>query len=106
MNNSFSAIVTPMERGQITLPKHIRVKLGIDKTTPLSIVLRGEEIVVKPLKAAVTKTRKISSYVIKPKYSRKEYLAVIRKISKDKGVLWTEEDDKAREEMRKKERFW
>lgn len=102
MNNTYGTIVTPMERGQITLPKHIRVKLGIDKTTPLSIVLRGEEIVVKPLRLV----KKADPYTIKPKCSRKEYLAILKKISKSKTVLWTKEDDIARERMRKKEKIW
>lgn len=47
-----------------------------------------------------------SGYMIKPKYTRKQYMAVIKKLAKSKKVFWTKEDDEAREEMRKKEKFW
>lgn len=99
-------IVTPMERGQITLPKEYRDKLGITPKTPLNVTLEEDSIVVRPLSKVIADQ---SSYVIKPKYSKEEYKKVIARITKHMkkhGPFWTKEDDKAREEMRKKEKFW
>ena len=96
-------IVTPMARGQITIPKEYRDKLGITPDTPLNVTLEDDRIVVRPLEKMMADE---SPYVIKPKYSREEYLKILKKYSKSKLVLWTDEDDKAREEMRKKEKFW
>ena len=96
-------IVTPMARGQITIPKEYRDKLGITPDTPLNVTLEDDRIVVRPLEKMMARE---SPYVIKPKYSREEYLKILKKYSKSKLVLWTDKDDKAREEMRKKEKFW
>lgn len=98
-------IVNPMARGQITIPKEYRDKLGITPDTPLNVTLEDDRIVMRPLEKMMADE---SPYVIKPKYSREEYLKILKKISrymKKYGPLWTEEDDKAREEMRKKEKF-
>lgn len=99
-----SVILTPMERGQITLPKKFRDKLGITSHTPLDVTLEEDKIVVKPLVKILRNVKKINPYVIKPKYSRKEYLKILEEFTKSNLVLWTKEDDKARQEMRKKER--
>lgn len=96
-------IVTPMARGQITIPKEYRDKLGITPDTPLNVTLEDDRIVVRPLEKMMADE---SPYVIKPKYSREEYLKILKKYSNSKLILWTDEDDKAREEMRKKEKFW
>ena len=96
-------IVTPMARGQITIPKEYRDKLGITPDTPLNVTLEDDRIVVRPLEKMMADE---SPYVIKPKYSREEYLKILKKYSKSTLVLWTKEDDKTREEMRKKEKFW
>ena len=94
-------IVTPMTRGQVTIPKKYRDKLGIDSTTPLNITLEEDKIVLKPIKKMIADNE--SPYVIKPKYTKAEYLKILEKFAKSKLVLWTKEDDKAREEMRKKD---
>lgn len=102
-------IVTPMARGQITIPKEYRDKLGITPDTPLNVTLEEDRIVVKPLNRMMADTRDRSSYVIKPKYSKEEKKRILQNITqymKKHGPLWTEEDDKAREIMRKKEKFW
>ena len=96
-------IVTPMARGQITIPKEYRDKLGIAPGIPLNVTLEEDSIVVRPLEKMMVDQ---SPYVIKPKYSREEYLKILKKYSKSKLVLWTKEDEKTREEMRKKEKFW
>lgn len=98
-----SVILTPMARGQITLPKKFRDKLGITSDTPLSVTMRKNEIVVKSL----TSRPKDFKYVIKPKYTRSEYKKILVEISdyiKKHGPLWTEEDDKRKAESLKKER--
>lgn len=94
-------IVTPMARGQITLPKKYREELGITTQTPLNVTLEEDKIIVQPLEKAMGSE---SPMIIKPKYTRKQYLAVLKRIAKSKVVLWTKEDDKARELMRKKEK--
>ena len=102
-----SVILTPMERGQITLPKKFRDKLGITSDTPLDVKLEGGRIVVKPLKRVIADMGSRSGYVIKPKYSKKERIKILEEISqymKKHVPLWTKEDDIAREEMKKKER--
>lgn len=99
-------IVTPMTRGQITIPKEYREKLGIMPNTPLNITLEEDKIIVRPLEKMMADK---SPYIIKPKYTKEEYSKILTKISqyiKKHGPLWTREDDKAREEMRKKEKFW
>lgn len=102
-------IVTSMARGQITIPKEYRDILGITPATPLNVTLEEDKIVVKPLNMMLVDNRDRSSYVIKPKYSKEEKKKILQKITQymeKHGPLWTEEDDKAREIMRKKERFW
>lgn len=98
MNNSdFGIIVSPMERGQITLPKPYREKLGIVPGMPLQILLRAEEIVVRPL--AIT-AKYIKTTVINPQVGKKDYLMSLGKI---KGKYWSKNDDKL---LAKKERIW
>ncbi len=96
-------IVTPMARGQITLPKAYREKLGITPGMPLNVTLEEEKIVVQPLASVLSDASSMPLF-IKPRYTRKQYLAVLKRIAKSKVVLWTKEDDKAREAMRKKEK--
>lgn len=96
-----SVVLTPMARGQITLPKKFRDKLGITSGTPLNVSMKKNLIIVKPISTA-----KDERIIIKPKYTPKEYLEVLKKISsymKKNGPLWTEEDDKRRAESLKKE---
>lgn len=98
--------MTPMTRGQITIPKEYREKLGITAGTPLNMTLEEDKLVVRPLEKMMVSE---SPYVIKPKYSKEEYLKVLEKISlymKKNGPIWTKEDDKNREIMRKKEKKW
>ena len=100
---NIGTIVTPMARGQITIPKQFRDKLGITPKTPLNLTLEEDKIVVKPLTKVIADE---SPYIIKPKYTKEEYMKVLEKISKSKLVLWTKTDDRARERMRKKEKIW
>lgn len=103
-----SVIMTPMERGQITLPKKFRDKLGITSQTPLDVALEEDRIVVKPLRRVIADRASRSGYVIKPKYSIGQRNRMLKKITaymKKHGPLWTKEDDKAREIMRKKEKY-
>jgi len=93
-------IVTPMERGQITLPKEYRDKLGITPKTHINVTLEEDKIVLTPLNRVIDN---LSSYVIKPKVSRKEYVKILKKI---KGVYWTKSDDLALKRMRAKEKKW
>lgn len=99
---NIGTIVTPMERGQITLPKAYRLKLGITPGMPLNITLEVDKIVVQPFVRTISAGT--TPRIIPAKYTRKQYLAVLKRIAKSKVVLWTKEDDTAREIMRKKER--
>ena len=95
-----------MARGQITIPKEYREKLGITSKTPLNLTLEEDKIVVKPLTKMIADE---SPYIIKPKYTRDEYTKVLARISdymQKHGPLWTKADDVAREKMRKKEKIW
>ncbi|MBI5613440.1 AbrB/MazE/SpoVT family DNA-binding domain-containing protein [Candidatus Gottesmanbacteria bacterium] len=87
-----------MERGQITLPKAVREELGITQGMPLNLVVEDGTIKIKPLHTMVVD----SPRVIKPTLSRKEYVKALQAMH---GVLWTKEDDRAREKMRKKEKY-
>ena len=87
-----------MERGQITLPKSVREELGITQGMPLNLVVEDGTIKIKPLHTMVVD----SPRVIKPTLSRKEYVKALQAMH---GVLWTKEDDIAREKMRKKEKY-
>ena len=93
-------IVTPMERGQITLPKAYREKLGITPDTPLNITMEDDRIIVRSLTKVISDMK---TNAIKPKYTKTEYLKILKTF---KGGLWTEEDDKNREEIEKKEKFY
>lgn len=102
---NIGTILTPMTRGQITLPKAYRDKLGITPGTPLNVTLAEDKIIVQPL----VKSIRIPStpLVIKPKYTRKQYGKVLQKVSRymeAHGPLWTKDDDQAREIMKKKEK--
>lgn len=44
-----TAIIQPLDKGQITIPAAIRQELGIGKDTILKLVVRGRELVIKPL---------------------------------------------------------
>ena len=89
-------IVTPMQRGQITLPKVYSEKLGIVPGTPLNVTLEGEKIMIVPLKNIIKGTLG----VIKPSTSKKDYISLIKSF---RGGSWTYKDDKARLLMKKKE---
>lgn len=105
---NIGTIVTSMDRGQITIPKAYRDKLGITPQTPLNITLHADRIVVQPFVRSITSTM-INPFVIKAKYTREQHLKILQKISdymEKNGPLWTKEDDVAREKMRKKEKLW
>lgn len=98
--------MTPMTRGQITIPKEYRDKLRITSKTPLNLTLEEDRIVIKPLARMIADD---SPYIIKPKYTKEEYIKVLARISlymQKHGSLWTKEDDKARKAMRKKEKIY
>lgn len=101
---NIGTIVTPMERGQITIPKAYRDKLGITPQTPLNITLQADRIVVQPFVRSIPPAT-TNPFVIKAKYTREQHLAILKKYAKSKVVLWTDEDDRAREAMRKKEKY-
>lgn len=79
-------IVRPMARGQITIPAKIRSKLKIDSNTWLWIrLLANNQIIIEPVK----KTKSGS------------LLEVLEEMTKNKEVLWDEEDTKKLEASRR-----
>lgn len=46
---NIGTIVTSMDRGQITIPKAYRDKLGITPKTLLNVTLEGDKIVIRLL---------------------------------------------------------
>lgn len=100
---NIGTIVRLMDRGQITIPKAYRDKLGMRPAMPLNVIIQDDRIVVQPF---VRNVAAASGHVMKAKYTREQYMKVIKRIAKSKVVLWTDEDDKAREAMRKKEKMW
>lgn len=88
-------IVSPMDRGQITLPKSIRDALDITPDTLLNIVLDGRRILVQPLSDLLVNS--------KPKIDKAEYLRLLKNMS---GIAWTKGDDKYLKNLRQKDRLW
>mgnify|MGYP001593230959 CR=1 FL=1 len=105
---NIGTVVTPMERGQITIPKAYRDKLGITPQTPLNITLQTDRIVVQPFIRSISPAA-ANPFVIKAKYTKEQHVKILQKISdymEKNGPLWTKEDDIARKRMRKKEKLW
>ena len=90
-------IVTPMERGQITLPKAMREKLDIKPGTPLNVTLERKRITIEPLYFLLKEPR---TKIIKAKIRKKKFLKMLREM---KDVAWDEEDDKRLRDLRKRD---
>lgn len=88
------------DRGQITLPQAIRMSLGVNPGEYLGVSLAGRVITVRPVNDAVAEEL---GYDVPPQISKSKYLEFLKTF---KGGLWTKADDKARQETRKKEKFW
>src|SRR3989344_9667622 len=97
-------IIRPMLRGQITLPKKYREKLGITPETPLNVTLEQDAIVVKPLHELIPQPVQ-SPTIIKATLSKKQYLKKLKQMRQIRTPLWTKEDDIRKKEMERKERW-
>ncbi len=56
-------ITKTSSRGQIVIPREMRIKLGIEKNDVMNLVLRGGGIYMYPVKRVITKEERESSYV-------------------------------------------
>lgn len=56
-------ITQPNKKGQIVIPKEYRDRLGINDTTPLNVVLKGNAIYLYPVEEILTAAESESSYV-------------------------------------------
>lgn len=91
-------------RGQITVPKKFRDRLGIQSNTPVEMLLVEDGILLKP---QVMVQKNSAGYVIPPRISKGEYKKVLKKYEESKVVLWTKKDDKFMEMLKKKdEKRW
>ncbi len=50
-------------KGQVVIPKEIRLKLKIDETVPLSFEVYGSSIIIKPIKDIITSESKKLSFL-------------------------------------------
>src|SRR3989344_3695197 len=90
-------ITTVQARGQITLPKKVRDRHGMIPGAVVRVIDEPNGIRMRPV---------TEGFLIPPKYTRQEYKKVIARITAymhKHGPLWTEEDDRKREESLKKE---
>lgn len=90
------------QRGQVTLPKKYRDNLGLIDGGHVVTKMEGKKIIMEALENDFNK-----KYVRKAKISRKEYIKAVRRMSEyiqKNGPLWTDEDDKVREESLRKEK--
>lgn len=91
-------IGTIQNRGQLVLPKGMRDLFGLTPGMPVSFVVEDDGVKIKPLIS--------DSRVIKPKYTREEYMKVLKRVSKDienYGPLWTKKDDRLMAILKKKD---
>lgn len=92
-------LTTLQARGQITLPKKYRKELGMVENTHLKVSLSDGKIMIESLEMS-------DPYTIKPRVSRQVYLKTLKKISnyiEKNGPMWTAEDDRLREVLKKKD---
>lgn len=90
-------VVTTMARGQITIPKALRDKLGIKKNTLLNVVLKEDNLLVQPLNSLI---KSAAGGVIKASVPKKDYIKSLRDFP---GGLWGKEDDRVLTTSLKKE---
>lgn len=113
---TFEEMVKIMTRGQITIPFKIRRMLDIEEKTWLALKVRGDEIVLKPIRKIFKEETGESPFIQKAKYSKKEFLKILKNQAK-MGPFWSEKDyqdylqrrkeQEARDEkIRKGEPYW
>lgn len=91
-------LVKPQPRGQITIPKKLREKYGIEPGVPIKVSDTGTGVHLEPLQS--------DPYVIPAKFKGEEARKVYAEIAefiKTNGPIWTEEDEVKRLESRKKD---
>lgn len=72
----YTATISP--KGQITLPAGIRKRLGVQPNDRIALILRGDEIILKPLKGTIRDLRG----ALQPR-SKPEDFDTIRRLMKD-----------------------
>lgn len=73
------SISTLTSKCQVTIPKEIRKRLGIQERDKISFIIRGKDVLIKPIKGNILDLRGI----VKPK-NKPENLSEIRKIIRKK----------------------
>jgi len=88
--------IRPFSRGQITIPKDYREYLDIDENSWLRIVLKEDQILIKPIEEERQQRK------LKPKISFEKYLKMLPQIQGVFGDELAKENKQIRKEVEKR----
>ena len=96
-------IVKIMDRGLIVIPQEIRKKGGLSKGSYLRVILKANEIVLKPLNNENHQQKDIYYFqgvpIKKSPYTKEQKIKILSQIGK---ISWTKNDDLFLKKGRKK----
>jgi len=96
-------IVKIMDRGLIVIPQEIRKKSGLSKGSYLRVILRTDEIVLKPLNNENQQEKDVYYFqgipIKKSPYTKEQKIKILSQIGK---ISWTKNDDLFLKKGRKK----
>jgi AbrB family looped-hinge helix DNA binding protein len=96
-------IVKMMDRGLIVIPQEIRKKGGLSKGSYLRVILRTDEIVLKPLNNENQQEKDVYYFqgipIKKSPYTKEQKIKILSQIGK---ISWTKNDDLFLKKGRKK----
>jgi AbrB family looped-hinge helix DNA binding protein len=72
---------TVTKKGQVTIPKEIREALGVKEQDKMIFVLRGKEVIMKPLRGSVLDLRGS----VDPKARPERFEHVRQKVKRERG---------------------
>jgi len=72
---------TLTRKGQVTIPKPLRDRLGLQPGDPISFRLRGEEIVLKPVHRTILGVEGS----VQPKNRPEDFIAIRRRVAVARG---------------------
>lgn len=92
-----SQFIKPYSRGQITIPQDFRDYLGINEKNWLFLAIKGDSLIIKPIKEREILDKKPS--LVRPKTSLKKYLKIVSEVKGSFGKEIEKENQKVREEV-------